>query len=406
MINDVVIIGGGASGMMAAIIAAAKNKNVTIIEHCDKPGKKILMTGNGKCNYSNTNQSKDCYRCDDTNFLNTVLSSFSQKDVTDFFRKNGIATKNRNGYLYPRSGQATVINEFLQSKCEQLHVKIICGLDCKSVKKSDTYFTIKCKYISSSEKCTITARSVIISTGGKSYPKSGSDGSGFQILAGLGHKIIKPLPALTSLYCKEKFFKSLKGVRCDAKISLYVDNKFIAADTGELQLTDYGVSGIPVFQVSRYASKALDNHKNVFAYIDYIPEYDREEIYNILNQNNKMNIEQKLCGLVNKKIAHVILKNAGISEKLYNSDILKKVIENIILQLKSTQITIVATGDFEHAQICCGGVSTDEIDAATMQSKLVPNLYVTGEIIDVDGICGGYNLQWAWSTGYIAGMNC
>lgn len=406
MINDVIIIGGGASGMMAAITAALRNKKVTIIEHCEKTGKKILMTGNGKCNYSNTLQNVDCYRSSDDSFVNSVLEKFPQKDVTDFFLRNGIATKNRNGYLYPRSGQAAVISEFLREKCEHAGVNIICGLECKSIKCVNGIFSVKCRYMENGEKCVMSARSVIVSTGGMTYQKSGSDGSGYRILSELGHHIINPLPALTPLHCKEKFFKALKGVRCDAKVSLYIDNKFTVSDTGELQLTDYGVSGIPVFQISRYASRALDEDRKVTVDIDFVPEYDENTVRDILLSDNDLSISQTLNGIVNKKISQVILKITGISENMVSKKISTNDVRKIVRQLKSTKVTVTKTGGFEQAQVCCGGVSTDEIDSGTMQSKLIDNLFITGEVMDVDGICGGYNLQWAWSTGYIAGSNC
>lgn len=401
MIYDVIVIGGGASGMMAAITAAGRGKKAAILEHMDRLGKKILMTGNGKCNYSNTFQDVLCYRTSDTEFTKNVLKRFSQKDATEFFRRNGILTKNRNGYLYPNSGQASVINDVLRLKCENCGVNIIYNAECTEITKAGDNFRLKYVDKQSSQSNYITCHSLIISTGSKAYLKTGSDGSGYKLLSSLGHTIIKPLPALTPLYCSEKYFKSLKGVRCDGTVSLYIDNKFTAQDKGEIQLTDYGISGIPVFQVSRYASIALDKGKRVTAILDFVPDMEKDEIAVMLNYHNSLNIGERLNGLVNKKLSAAILKNAGISPDAESFST-----ERIVKLLKSTKVNIISTGNFEQAQVCTGGAALDEIDSTTMESKIVKKLFITGEVMDTDGICGGYNLQWAWSTGYIAGESC
>lgn len=391
MVHEVVVAGGGASGMMAAVTAAGRGKKVTIIEHMDRLGKKILMTGNGKCNYSNTNQDIGCYRTCDKTFVKNVINNFPQEDTTAFFRENGILTKDRSGYLYPNSGQASVISEMLIRKCENLGVNILYNMECTSIRKDKDCFIIECTNKGNGKKTKIRAAAAIISTGGMAYSKTGSDGSGYGILQSLGHRIVKPLPALTSLYCSQKFFKSLKGVRCDGKVSLYADNRLMAEDRGEIQLTDYGISGIPVFQVSRYASIALDKKRKVTASIDFLPDMEEQGIRQMLKRNNSFTLEQKLNGMVNKKLSYVLLK--------YHPD-------NIVKNLKSMTVNVVNTGNFEQSQVCTGGVAVNEIESATMESKLVKNLFITGEVIDVDGICGGYNLQWAWSTGFTAGNNC
>lgn len=401
MIYDVIVIGGGASGMMAAITAAGRGKKTVILEHTDRLGKKILMTGNGKCNYSNTFQDVSCYRTSDNEFTKNVLKRFSQKDATEFFRKNGILTKNRNGYLYPNSGQASVINDVLRFKCENCGVHIIYNAECTEIIKIGDNFSLKYIDKEIGERNYITCRSLIISTGSKAYRKTGSDGSGYKLIKSLGHSIIKPLPALTPLHCSEKYFKSLKGVRCDGTVSLYIDNKFTAQDKGEIQLTDYGISGIPVFQISRYASIALDKGKKVTAALDFLPDMEKEEIAVMLNYDNSLKMGEKLNGLVNKKLSAAILKNADISPDSESFST-----ERIVKLLKSTKVNIISTGNFEQAQVCTGGASLDEIDSSTMKSKIVKNLFITGEVMDTDGICGGYNLQWAWSTGYIAGESC
>lgn len=406
MKSDVIVIGGGASGLMAAITAAENGKKVTIIEHMDKVGKKILMTGNGKCNYSNTNQKSEFYRCSNKEFVNVILNEFSQKDTTAFFLNNGIVTKNRNGYLYPNSGQASVVSEVLQSACKELGVVIKCSTECVSIKKDSNGLIINCIDKTDNKKSTIFCEKVILSTGGKTYLKSGSDGSGYRILKELGHKINKPLPALTSLKCSEKFCKELKGVRCDGTVYLYENNELAAKDTGEIQLTDYGISGIPVFQVSRYASIALSRHKEVNAVLDLMPLYSHDELTRIINSiNNNICIHQVLDGMLNKKITKVIMKICYLEENKRVSQLSDKEINRLINTIKKLNLHVTSTGDYEQAQVCTGGLDISQVDPYTLESKVVKGLYITGELLDVDGICGGYNLQWAWSTGYAAGKS-
>ncbi len=399
MLYDVTIIGAGASGMMSGIIASGNGKKVIIIEHREQPGKKILATGNGRCNYSNINQLADNYHCKNKDFVEDVLNQFSQKEMTKFLNENGMLTKEKNGYLYPRSNQAASIRDFLVSLLEKNGVRIMLNTECSDIKKDDDIFNVVCS------GNIIKSRSVIVSTGGMTYKKTGSDGSGYKLLEKMGHTIIPPLPALTALYCKEKIFKELKGIRLDGKIELYVDDTKVSEDTGEIQLTDYGVSGIPVFQVSRFAAISLYQKRKVTASVDFLPEIDKKKLNELL-YGNDLNIRQKLYGMVNKKLADVILKHTGIDGNMSIYDVKNKQLKILTDTLKNLHITVYATGDYEHAQVVTGGVDINEIHSNTMESKKIKNLYLTGEVMDVDGLCGGYNLQWAWSTGYIAGTNC
>lgn len=407
MSHNVIVIGGGASGMMAAIEAARKGNKVIILEHMERPGKKILMTGNGKCNYSNTVQNKECYRTGDSSFVERVLKVFGQQQTTEFFKSLSIATKDKNGYLYPYSGQASIVVDALVKKCLAMGVDIKCGIQCKRISKSPKgTIEIECKEQKGNNTTVYSADSVILSTGGRTYEKSGSDGSGYKILSELGHNIIKPLPALTALKCKDEYLKIWKGVRCDGEITLLCGEQKIACDKGELQLTDYGVSGIPVFQVSRYASRYLDNNKKITALIDFVPFYSYKELNtHIKNAEKYMDLYQVLSGVVNRKVAEVVLKKCSIPLELNVSELSNRKISLVVEMLKSMKLQVTGTGDFSQAQVCTGGVALNEINPDTMESLKCSNVFVTGELLDVDGICGGYNLQWAWSTGYIAGKN-
>lgn len=398
--SGIYIIGGGASGLFAAIWAARRNRKVTVIEHKDKPGKKILATGNGKCNYTNLVQEAECYRSDNPAFAPEVLKSFDVKKTIDFFQEIGVYPHERNGYLYPNSGQASSVLEVLLLEAERLQVKIECGTHVKSINRNLTIFTDKGEF---------QADRVLLAAGGMVNPALGSDGSGLQLASALGHRIIKPLPALVQLRAKDKYFKTLSGVRTEAEVSLYTGRRLLAKEKGEILFADYGVSGIPVMQVSRYAAKALSEGKEVFLVLDFFPALSKDEIKNILagrlNRNPRETIEEAFIGFLNKKLAYTALRESKVDVSLTLGQLREEQLERLALRLKEWKISISETNSFEQAQVTAGGVDTLQIDPSTMESKLVKGLFFAGEIVDVDGTCGGYNLQWAWSSGFAAGNN-
>lgn len=393
MSNKVLIIGGGASGLMAAISAAKRGCEVTIIEHGERVGKKILSTGNGKCNITNTDLNEKKYHGGNREFIKKVIEEFNVQDTMDFFQSLGVLLKNKNGYIYPESEQAATILNVLRFKCQELKITTVCNKNVKNILVGHDGFLVE----------GIKANCLIIATGGMSSPKTGSDGSGFSLIKSLGHKVIKPVPALVGLKCREGFYKALGGVRTTAKISLFVDDKLMASESGEIQLTEYGISGIPVFQISRFATRSFGKTDKIYAVIDFLPEIEHEDLMEFLNRsisNNLRTPEEHLSCILNKKLAGVILKETNISEYLNLNDI-----SEIVNKIKKFKTDIIGSNSFENAQVTAGGVDLKEINPITMESKLVKNLYFAGEVMDVDGICGGYNLQWAWSTGYIAGKN-
>ncbi|HIQ98765.1 MAG TPA: NAD(P)/FAD-dependent oxidoreductase [Candidatus Scybalocola faecavium] len=421
MTAEIIIIGGGASGLMAAIeagkqfVAAGTGAGgrcpVLLLERMDRPGKKILATGNGRCNFSNTYMDEACFRSDTPELVKQVLNQFDQEQTTEFFKELGIMVKNRDGYLYPMSGQASSILDVLLTELERLPVKILTSSPAEKISRiRDGY------QVSIAGGKTYTGKKVIMACGGCAYPKLGSDGSGFWLAKSLGHKIIPPVPALTSLYARQDFFKQISGVRADGRISLYIYNpqepyslkseKPAAWDRGELQLTDYGISGIPAFQVSRFASRALAQGKKVTAVVDFMPDMNDGEFFVYLWERASIKPhktpEQFLTGIFNKKLCQLFIKMAKLSREPEVGNFSKKQIHSLVAVIKGLKIEITKTGDFDHAQVCAGGVGGRELDGH-LQSVLYPGLYFTGEIIDVDGICGGYNLQWAWSSGYVAG---
>lgn len=404
-----IIIGGGAAGLMAAITAAENGAGVTILEHMPRVGKKILSTGNGKCNLTNLDMRPDCYRCGTADFPMTAIGRFSVADTVSFFRRLGVVVTDRNGYVYPASGQAQTVLDALREKTESLGVRIVTECRPETVERDGTGFCVR-------TSCgAFQGDFLILAAGSKAAPATGSDGSGYDLAASLGHKIVKPLPALVQLKCRGDFFRSIAGVRTEAEVSLYMAGKhgelgdLLASDRGELQLTDYGISGIPVFQVSRYASEALDRKKRVLAVLDFFPSLKDEELFSLLKEQRMYLSDRKaegfLNGIFHKKLAALFLKAAGIRGEEMAGRLSDKKLLAAAELIKRTVVEVTAANSFDKAQVCMGGVRVKDVDPCTMESRLVPGLYFAGEILDVDGICGGYNLQWAWSSGYAAGAS-
>jgi hypothetical protein len=389
--------------MTAAIAAARSGAAVTILEHTDRLGKKILSTGNGRCNLTNLKMDETCFRSSDPALPMQVIKRFSEKETLEFFHQLGIMTKSKNGYIYPNSEQASAVLDTLVMELENRQVRVVTDCEVRTVTKRNGEFQVQ------TSKGQFRTDTLILATGSKAAPATGSDGSGYALAQSFGHRLIKPLPALVQLRCNGKYFKQLAGVRVEARVTLESEHKVLASDLGEVQLTDYGISGIPTFQVSRYAAAALDEGKKVFAMLDFLPYMTDAEVADMIrNRQTSLGYrpaEEFLTGVIHKKLAVVLYKIAEISLSAQTSVVSEKKIDKLCSLLKHFAVEVTATNSFEQAQICCGGIATDEIDPETMESRREPGLYLVGELLDVDGICGGYNLQWAWSTGMIAGTH-
>lgn len=396
-----VVIGGGAAGMMAAITAARSSIHTVIIEHTSRLGSKILATGNGKCNFTNLYMNENMYQNEDKSFVRTVLDQFGVDDTLSFFQNIGVYHRDRNGYVYPNSETAASLQDAMRLEVDRLGIEVILDCNISKINKNN-----KGLYQIETDKGLICAQTIIMATGSKAAPKSGSDGSGYTIAKQLGHHIRKPLPALVQLISNDKICKPMSGVRSTGEIKLYVDGEETAKDTGEIQYTDYGISGIPVFQISRYAVEAIDKKKKTEVIIDLLPAFTYEALVADVEKRaaydyNKT-VEQFFSGLINKKLIHGICKRMGQN----HNDLIGQVgIRNLVSFckiLKSFSLVLSDFKTFEQAQICQGGVSLKEINPSDMQSKILPGLFFAGELVDVDGKCGGYNLQWAWSSGVVA----
>lgn len=398
------IIGAGASGIFAAITAAKQGAEVTLIEKKDRIGKKILATGNGKCNFTNISMNSTDFRSQSTNIYSDFISQYDENKVISFFHELGMLTKIKNGYCYPRSEQASTVLDLLRLQLKTHKISILTEHYPISISKKKKNFEI---LLENQEKLYFDR--IILACGSYAGEKKRDDFTGYTYAKKLGHTLVPIVPALVQVRAKGKEFKSISGVRCDANISLYINDTFVAEEFGELQLTDYGISGIPVFQLSRYVSYGIYEKKRITAQIDFLPEYTLEDWISFAlkkwkSSSKDMTAEEFFQGFLNKKLNMMFLKQAGIKAETALKELKFSHLEQVLLNMKKWNIEIEGTNPYENAQVCAGGVSLDEI-TLQMESKIVPGLYFAGELIDVDGRCGGYNLQWAWTSGYLAGKN-
>ena len=398
--QDVLVIGAGASGMMTAITAARRGLSVTVLEHMDKPGKKILATGNGKCNFTNLKMSPRCYY-GDHGLVQEILKQFTVEDTLAFFQEIGIWPKEKNGYVYPNSGQASSVADALSAEMKRSGVSLVTSCDIRQLCETKYGFEVR------TSMGTYCSHNLVFATGLRAAPKSGSDGSMISLIKSFGHRFEPILPALCGFEAEGMEFSKVSGVRTDALLSLYIDGQKCEQERGELQLADYGISGIPVFQISRYAARALNQGIECSVTLDLCPLRKRDQVLTRLKDRRAYTQERRgaavLLGMFPDKLCSLLLERAGISLKKQGGDWTDEDCERLAAQIKGLHFTISRCRGYEQAQICTGGVPLTELDHTTMESRRVPGLYLTGELIDVDGACGGYNLQWAWTSGYLAG---
>lgn len=399
--RKIIIIGAGPAGMMAAVSASRSGAKVILLERNPLTGKKILSTGNGRCNFSNTVQEPFLYHSKDKQFPWKIYEQFDVHQTLRFFTELGIYSRNRGGYLYPYSDQAAAVLKVLQLELQRLAVTVELEAEIKRIEKQDDQFFVKTKVTE------YHADKLIIAAGSKAAPKTGSDGSGYLYAKQFGHTIIPVVPALVQLHCAEKEYRELAGIRVQGKVTLYLDEHYQADDTGEIQLTKYGISGIPVFQVSRFASKGIFDGRKVTAVLDFMPDFSDLEFMNFLNNrlnyNGDKTMDTFFIGVFHHKLAWVLLKKAQIPPQKPACQLTTSELKRLCETVKHYPAKITNTNSFDQAQVCAGGVSTTQLNPQNLESRLVPGLHFAGEIIDVDGACGGYNLQWAWSSGFVAG---
>lgn len=406
-IRNVGIIGGGASGLLAGIFAAKtaesleKKVNITVYEANSRVGKKILVTGNGRCNLTNMNMS-GCFYYGSKKLFESVYQQFDNKQLIRFFEQLGLASKTDfAGRVYPLSNQAAGVLDVLRYEAQRLGVKFVTDTKITSLQCTQDGFLLNKKYFA--DKC-------IVAAGGKACPVHGSDGSGFDLLKSIGVNINGTFPALTAIEIGG-FTKSLKGIRAEGAICVKVNGKVLAQAKGELQYTDYGISGIPAMQVSRFVSEQIicNGAGEVAVYVDSVPAMSEDSLkkflLNIINNNPSLPCEMLLAGLMPKRLGSFLLSEVSINPQKELSAVHPAVVDKIVSVIKNKKYKATGVKGFNDAQVTAGGVAEDEINCLTLELKKYSGLYVCGEIVDVDGDCGGYNLQWAFSGGYVAGVN-
>lgn len=404
--RSIVIVGCGASGMMAAISASVCCHDILILERNQVAGKKITATGNGKCNYTNSHIEPDDFRSSDPDTAYRIYNRFDHNDTVAFFKAIGILPYERNGYFYPNSRQAASVRDALELRLKLTGCEIRYGCDVQTIRRQGTSFLINDE---------ILCDRLILAAGGSASPVHGTDGSGFTLARALGHNITDIMPALTGLRSNSRYLKTLAGVRTEAEISLVADNKELYREYGEMIFNKDNISGIPVMNMSRIANRALRQGSHVQAVLDLIPDHSEEELRDyIAGRFNRAgvsggvslhNLEETLTGLLNNKLNYAILLASGTEPSFNRLKGSEACIDRFVSTAKSFKLDITGSNGFDAAQTTAGGVPLSEIDPDTMGSRVADGLYITGELLDCDGRCGGYNLQWAWTTGAIAGAS-
>ena len=405
--HDIIIIGGGASGIMSAIIAKDLKKDIAIIEGTNRIGNKILSTGNGRCNISNSNIASPFlnYESSDSDFFKHCLDTYSVEYTKNLFLSLGLPlVELEDGKLYPSSLQSSSVVDILRLALDEADIPVYTDCKVKSISKKDDFIITTTNDDTTLFRC----KKLVLACGGKSAVKTGSDGSSFKLAHELGHSIITPIPAIVQLKLDYKYLKALSGIKFNGNADVYVDDKLIKSEEGEILFTDYGISGPPILQLSRIASRALVNNKKVTIKLDMMPNKSYEEIENFLQGHfavfSHRSISNALIGIVNKKLIPILLKDVGINN-IHTScyDLEWRYKDLLIKRLKDWPFCCTSTNGFNNAQLTAGGVNTKEVNETTLESKIIKDLYFTGEILDVNGDCGGFNLQWAWSSGILVG---
>ncbi|RXI46636.1 aminoacetone oxidase family FAD-binding enzyme [Clostridium tetani] len=404
--HDILILGGGASGIMTSIIAKDRGLDVAIIEGNNRIGKKILSTGNGRCNITNNKIEDSRYFSSNKNFYSKVLNEFSYDNFIEFLYSLGLPLiELENGKLYPMSLQSSSVLDVLRLALSERNIPIYLDQKINSVYRKKDKFILK-DINNNILKC----NKLVLSCGGKSAANTGSDGSGFSLAKSLGHSIIHPTPGLVQLKLKHPRLKALSGIKFNRNCRLYSNKSLLREEFGEILFTNYGISGPPILQISSLASRCLCNKEDVSIVVDMFPNIEKKALQDFLENHIGMfsyrSIHDSLVGILNKKLIPIILKECGIEDIHKPAFELQWNEKNALLNvLKNWEFVVYDTNGFPNSQVTCGGVDTLQVNDNTLESKLVPNLYFTGEILDVHGDCGGFNLQWAWSSGYAVGKN-
>ncbi len=412
---DVAIIGGGASGMACALMlfelsrmSATPSPSIVLIEKNPRLGKKLLLTGNGRCNLTNRAISSDRYHGNRADFACYALSAFGAEDAREFFGKIGLQTfYDESGKAFPESLHASSVLDCMRFALEESVAEIMLTVNIMSIEKDNSRFLL-----CDSEGRMITARYVVVACGGAASPFTGSDGGGYRLLESFGHNVIPPLPGIVQIKTDTDFVKSVSGIKITATASLIIDETIVRSESGEILFTDFGLSGPPILQLSGLASRALSRFPGKKAgmipevYIDFMNEKTETEVCKMLRDRRdafpNRRLEQMLVGVFHNRLAARLIKSATDKPlSMMISTLSDTEIDRLASSIKRCSFGVTGVMPLTNAQITIGGVCTDEFESETMCSLLCDDLYACGEVLDIDGDCGGYNLQWAWSSAYL-----
>ena len=393
------IIGGGAAGMAAALAASEyEDAQITLMERQARLGKKLSATGNGRCNLSNIHAAEYGYNGDDPLFHKYALEQFPPNETLRWFSDLGLYTVTESsGKVYPYSDQANSVVDVLRFALDRDNIEVLTDYEVMKVKKESDRFTVTAK------DQTLEFDRLIIACGGLAGTKLGGTMAGYKLLRSFGHKCTKLRPALVQVKTSWPGVSALKGVRANCHAAILCNGRLHRESVGEIQFTEFGLSGPVVFEISRDVCQGGGEWECV---LDFLPDLTRSELRDLLmcRRQSRLTAEDLFTGILHNRLGRVIIKEAGIRANLPIADLEDSQIDEVVSLAKDFIVSLTEPLGMDAAQVTAGGIVTIEFDPTTMESKLVPGLYACGEVLDVDGNCGGYNLQWAWSSGRLAGI--
>ncbi len=400
---DMIVVGAGAAGLIAAITSARAGHKVTLLEQNSKIGKKILVSGNGKCNIDNKYINPTRFHSQDPDFIEKVLEGYGVDIVEKFFTSIGLElTEGKEGKMFPLSLQASSVVELLEYEAKRVGVQIVCDCAVTSISKESETFTLE------STQGTKTCTKLLLASGSSAAPQLGGSNSGYAFATKMGHTLIPRHPSLVQLCSEEEWVKGASGVKVAGLAKLYANGEYITEKKGDLLFTNYGISGLAILDLSREVSTRLADYDYCELNLDLMPEMSKEKLTNLLlnriQQESNKPLTLWLQGMINKKLIAIIVEQSKSKVKV-EKELNRKEINKIVHAIKNLKLSINDTKGFKGAEVATGGVNTTEVNPQTMESKLVPNLYFAGEILDVDGDRGGFNFHFAWVSGLRIGNN-
>lgn len=394
------IIGAGASGMAAALAAAeCPDVQVKLLERQGRVGRKLSATGNGRCNLSNTNAMAGGYHGDDAAFSAFALENFPPEKTLQWFRDLGLFTVTEDsGRVYPYSDQANSVVDVLRFALDRENIELLTDFEVSKIRRTDNGFLL-----TAGEK-SLECDRVIVACGGLAGTKLGGTMGGYKLLRSLGHKCTRLRPALVQVKTGWAGVSALKGVRANCRAAIFHNDTLHRESAGEIQFTEFGLSGPVIFEISRDACQASGTWE---CRLDFLPGIDREELYAELLRRGERDLtaEDLLTGILHNRLGRVLTQAAGIRGRTPLAELSAQNMAEVCRMVKDFRVSLTEPLGMDSAQVTAGGIVTDEFDSQTMESRLVPGLFACGEVLDVDGDCGGYNLQWAWSSGRLAGLS-